>query len=413
MKCRVLVKDLCKTFPKYKEAGNKHTLRYWLTKKMFRSAPEERVQVLSGVNFSLTDGEVLGIIGRNGAGKSTLLNLVGGVGLPDSGVLEIDGRLGALLELGAGIQPSLSGRESVILGGIIAGMTRSQVVARMDEIVSFAELEGYINNPLRTYSTGMQMRLAFSTIVHSDPAILLVDEVLSVGDIAFQQKCLAKIRALQEAGCAFLLATHDLSQVEDICHRVMWIDEGRVVDMGTPIEIIQAYRAKMANETRRRTPPPEVEATVADEHVLVLQKNRLGSQEIQIKKVDILDMSGRSISEIVTGHSMQVRIHYETNVPVTTAIFGVSISDKEGHTCLEVSTAAENDLPTEMTGAAILVLELFHLDMRKGQYFVNVGVYENNWSYAYDYHWHVYPIQVLPTSSYVDHRTSPHRWKFL
>ena len=183
---RVMVDSLCKTFPRYKGEDHKRTLRRWITHKALRSAAQERVQVFSDVSFELAAGEVLGVIGRNGAGKTTLLNLIGGVGQPDAGSIEVRGRLGALLELGAGSHPTLSGRDNIIIGGVIAGMKRRQVLERIDDIIQFAELEEYIDSPLRTHSTGMQMRLAFATIVHAVPEILLVDEVLSVGDIAFQ-----------------------------------------------------------------------------------------------------------------------------------------------------------------------------------------------------------------------------------
>lgn len=413
MTYQVLVNGLCKTFPRYRGGNYKRTLHRWLTQKSLRSAAEERVQVLSDISFELAAGEVLGVIGRNGAGKSTLLNLVGGVGQPDAGSVEVLGRLGALLELGAGSHPTLSGRDNAIIGGIIEGMPRRQVLERLDDIVRFAELEEYIDNPLRTYSSGMQMRLAFSTIVHTDPEILLVDEVLSVGDIAFQQKCLAKIRSLREEGCAILLATHDLSQAAEICHRTMWIDEGRLIGIGNPVEIIEEYRDQMSSETRRLTPAPTQENdTVEDERALVLQKNRLGTQKIQISEVDIQDTAGLTVSKIVTGHPIKVIIRYEVGIPVREAIFSVSVSDEDGSVCLEVSTPAVKVLSTELTDTTTAVLDIFRLDMREGKYFVDVGIYERDWRYAYDYHWHVYPIQVLPAPINPGHRATPHRWSF-
>jgi len=410
---RVSVKGLCKTFPRYRGGDHIRTLRRWLTQKKLRSAAKERVPVFADISFELAAGEVLGVIGRNGAGKTTLLNLVGGVGEPDDGSIDVRGRLGALLELGAGSHPTLSGRDNAIIGGIIAGMKRRQVLERIDDIVRFAELEEHIDNPLRTYSSGMQMRLAFATIVYADPEILLVDEVLSVGDIAFQQKCLAKIRSLRDEGCAILLATHDMSQVLEICHRAMWIDDGRMMGMGNPVEIIEKYREQMSIETRRLTPPPTQENnTVDDESPLVLQKNRLGTQEIQISEVDIQDTTGLTLSKIVTGHPVKVVISYEVAVPVEEAIFSISVSDEDGRVCLELSTPPQKVLSMKSSGTATVVLDIFQLDMREGKYFVDVGIYERDWRYAYDYHWHVYPIQVLPASMNPDHRGAPHRWRF-
>ncbi len=201
----------------------------------------DRFWALKDVSFTVQPGRTVGIVGANGSGKSTLLRLIGGVGRPDAGSIEVRGRLGALLDLAAGFHPDLSGRENAVLAGILNGLTRKQVLERMEEIVAFAEIEEAIESPVRTYSTGMQMRLAFSVAVHTEPSILLIDEVLAVGDISFQQKCLARIQRFREAGCAILLVSHVGSKIEEMCDDAVWLDHGVLKAQGPARDVVRQY----------------------------------------------------------------------------------------------------------------------------------------------------------------------------
>jgi lipopolysaccharide transport system ATP-binding protein len=406
----IRVDHLYKSFPRYRAGGRPRSLREWLAGGARRLEEDGRIEALSDICFELQSGDVLGIIGRNGAGKSTLLTLVGGVGKLDSGGIESTGRIGALLELGAGGHPDLTGRDNVYVTGIIAGLSKKQVLDKMDDIIAFAELEDFIDSPLRTYSTGMQMRLAFSVIVHADPEILLVDEVLSVGDIAFQQKCIARIRKLRDNGCIVLLATHDLPQVVEICDQALWLEKGRQMLLGEPGEVVQAFRDQSSVETRSRTPAPEPDSIAGMQSALVLQNNRLGSQEVQIDAVQIQDLDGNEISDIIAGQPLKIVLHYEATEPVEGGIFGASISSEEGPVCLEVSTPGIDDGHRTLLGKGTIALELFEVDLRPGSYFVDVGIYEREWQYAYDYHWHVYPLEIRRAESHKGHRTVPHRW---
>ena len=411
MTSAIRVDSLCKSFPRYRTGGRPRSLREWLAGGARRLEDAGRIVALSDINFELTAGDVLGVIGRNGAGKSTLLTLVGGVGLPDTGTVERSGRIGALLELGAGGHPDLTGRDNVLISGVIAGLSKKQVLGKMTDIVRFAELEAFIDSPLRTYSTGMQMRLAFSVIVHADPEILLVDEVLSVGDIAFQQKCLARIRYLRDNGCIVVLATHDLQQAVEICDRVLWLDEGRQRSLGAPFQVVDGFRNQASVETAARTPIPDPDdIAVGMQSKLVLRDNRLGSQEVRITGVCISDLEGNDAKAVAAGQPAKVVLEYEAKEPVDGAIFGVSISTEDGRVCLEVSTAHASAEQHALEGKGAVVLELFQLDLRPGDYFVDVGIYEREWRYAYDYHWHVYPIKINPTETKMGHRSVPHRW---
>jgi lipopolysaccharide transport system ATP-binding protein len=206
----------------------------------------ETFWALREVSFSIEAGRMVGVVGHNGAGKSTLLRLVGGVGRPDAGQIAVRGRLGALLELGAGFHPELTGRENAVISGVISGLTKAEVRAQFDEIVGFAELEDFIDSPLRTYSSGMIMRLAFAVAAHIEPEVLLIDEVLAVGDLAFQAKCLERIRAFRARGCTILLVSHNTAQVAALCDEALWLRGGCLAAHGPAAEVVAAYTAEMA-----------------------------------------------------------------------------------------------------------------------------------------------------------------------
>ncbi|MCU0507976.1 MAG: ABC transporter ATP-binding protein [Anaerolineae bacterium] len=205
--------------------------------------PKETILALSEISFDVPCGAMAGIVGANGAGKSTLLRLVGGVGRPDSGSIRTDGRLGAMIDLGVGFHPDLTGRENVRTNGVIGGLTRREINARLDDIVDFAGLRDFIDSPLRTYSSGMWMRLAFAVATAVRPDILLVDEVLAVGDAAFQEKCLARIRDFKARGSSILLVTHQIGLVERLCDLALWLDAGRLVELGPAPQVAQSYLA--------------------------------------------------------------------------------------------------------------------------------------------------------------------------
>lgn len=196
---------------------------------------------LSDVSFSVDAGRMVGIMGFNGAGKSTLLRLVAGVGIPDKGRVAINGRLGTILDLGVGINPELTGRENIYVSGVCSGLTRAEVKERFDSIVEFSELGEFLDYPLRTYSSGMRVRLSFSVAVHIEPEVLLIDEVLAVGDLAFQMKCLDRMRTFKKNGCTGLIVSHAPQTVLDMCDDAIWLDRGRVVAYGPAREVVMQY----------------------------------------------------------------------------------------------------------------------------------------------------------------------------
>ncbi|HEY1334021.1 MAG TPA: ABC transporter ATP-binding protein, partial [Myxococcaceae bacterium] len=224
----------------------KSELVRWLKRQKRPEAPSSVIPALRDVSLSVPRGKTFGLVGRNGSGKSTLLKLVTGIYAPTNGKVEVHGRISALLELGAGFHPDFSGRENIFVNGIILGMSRREIRSRLDEIVDFSELGEFIDEPVRTYSSGMYARLAFAVATHVDPEILLIDEILSVGDEHFGRKSTAKMEEFRKAGKTILLVTHDLNTLQRRCDQAAWLDAGVLKASGSPVEVVAAYRRAVA-----------------------------------------------------------------------------------------------------------------------------------------------------------------------
>lgn len=235
------VKDVWKKFKLYHEKiySLKERVLFWGSNKA------EDFWALKGVNLIIPKGSTIGLLGRNGSGKSTLLKIISRILYPTRGEVKINGRVSTLLELGAGFHPDFTGRENIFLNASILGMSRKEIKERLDDIIAFAELGDFIDNPVRNYSSGMYTRLGFSIAVHVDPEILLIDEVLAVGDIAFQEKCLAKIRELQKKGTTIIFVSHSPKQVEDLCDTALWLDRGEVRMQGIAKDVARSYEEFM------------------------------------------------------------------------------------------------------------------------------------------------------------------------
>ena len=240
MSIAIEVHDLNKQFRRY------HINRPWTLQEAIQRGLKgvRRTQyfwAIQKVSFTVLPGRVVGVIGPNGAGKSTLLRLIGGVGRPDRGTIKVHGRIGALLDLGAGFHPELTGRENVWINALIGGLTRQEMLQKFDSIVAFSELDEFIDYPLHTYSTGMQMRLAFAIAVHVDPEVLLIDEVLSVGDLSFQRKSLERISQFKAKGCTIVLVSHETSVIHDLCDEALYLRAGRLIAHGPADRVVAQY----------------------------------------------------------------------------------------------------------------------------------------------------------------------------
>jgi lipopolysaccharide transport system ATP-binding protein len=405
----IIVQGLAKQFRRY-HADRPRTLKEVLTHGFHGLKPVERFWALREVSFRVDSGQMLGVIGSNGAGKSTLLRLIGGVGRPDQGSVQVNGRIGALLDLGVGFHPELSGRENVFIGGVVAGLTRREVAQRFESIIAFAELQPFIESPLRTYSTGMQMRLAFAIAVHTSPDVLLIDEVLAVGDVSFQRKCLDRIAQFKAAGCAIILISHETTLIQELCDQALWLRGGRIVAHGSPDMVVEQYLDDQGAETRRRTPAqgPTLRTRMGAE--LRVNENRFGSLEMGITDVCFFDRKGRAITGLHHGEALQIDIEYVAPQPIRAPIFGVTISREDGLICCDTSTASAGLLLPTAQGQGRISLMIERLDLEGGQYYADVGIYEAEWTYAYDYHWHVYPLFIQAPTGHQGILHPPYRW---
>jgi len=314
------------------------------------------------------------------------------VGRPDEGTVRVTGRIGALLDLGASFHPDLTGRENVFISAIAAGLTRREVDRRFDAIVEFAEVPTFIDNPLRTYSSGMQMRLAFSTAIHTYPDVLLIDEFLSVGDLRFQSKCLDRIATLKANGCAIVLISQNAKQIQQFCDQALWLKHGRIVAQGEPDLVAGEYAAHMEDST-------------------LAQPTRACSGEIEIKRVRVLDRHHQPTAQISSGDPLTVEIEYFVHQPPSNPIFSVSLSYEDGRIYLNAHTANARVSPSLAPGRGRISLHLERLDLTSGQYHVNIGIYTSDWSGTHDYHWNRYPLQIGWSPIAGSMLCPPHSWE--
>ena len=353
------VHDIKKSFRVYLDKGR--TLKE-LVLFSKRRKYEER-QVLQGISFEVKKGEALGLIGHNGCGKSTTLKLLTRIMYPDSGTIEMRGRVSSLIELGAGFHPYMSGRQNIYTNASIFGLTRKEIDARVDNIIEFSELEAFIDNPVRTYSSGMYMRLAFAVAINVDADILLVDEILAVGDANFQAKCFNKLREIKANGTTIVIVSHSLGQIEEICERSIWIHEGKIQKEGNPREVHPAYLEYMGQKR------PEA----ASEKVKS-EGERPGDGRVRIKTVEvILGKEGES-NVFRTGEPVTLGIAYNVIERVEEAFIGLEVYNGNGVKCYSTDTRTEkmDYIRLEKDGEIHLILE--NLELLNGKYTMDFSI---------------------------------------
>jgi len=408
MTAAIAVRGLGKRFNRH-TGERAHTLKEVLLSGRL-GARAETFWGLRDVTFDVAKGRTVGVVGRNGAGKSTLLRMIGGVGKPDEGTLETQGRIGALLDLGAGFTPDLTGRENVFIVGVIAGMTVRELNRRFDEIVAFAELEKFIDEPIRVYSTGMRMRLAFAVASFINPDILLLDEVLAVGDAPFQRKCLARIGQFKAAGCTIFLVSHDAASVRALCDEAIYLRDGRLVAHGPTDAVMDQYETPSAiSDTRlSHVEVPDVQLAGGS---LKLGVNRTGTQEVQIEKVSLLNLQGRPTRTVPSGSGLIVEIRFRArngDTPFVIASVGINLPD--GTPCFDTNTSLAEVRLRSGPEPATVRLAIDRLDLSGGEYFVDVGLYHPDWERSFDHHAQAYPLTVIGVTSGKGTLYPPFRW---
>lgn len=363
---------------------------------------------LKDVSFTVPRGETWGVIGRNGSGKSTLLKLIAGIYKPDGGTLKIDGRVSALIELGAGFHPEFSGRENVFVNASILGLSKKRIQERFDEIVDFAELWDFIDAPVRTYSSGMFMRLGFAVAVHADPDILLVDEVLAVGDEAFGHKCQARLESFKKEGKTILMVTHSLSEIRKWCDGAVWIDEGRVRMIGKPNRVVDEYLTVVA-ERENETALLAGETREAREGQATQSLTRWGDRRVEINRVRLLGPDGMARKVFAHGQPMSVEMEYTALDTVAEPVFGVAIHKKDGGICYGTNTHIEDIKIQSVHGSGNVAFQIGRVDLVDGSYTLSVAVHAKD-SHPYDYHDQMYDFDIRSKIKEEGVFRPPHKW---
>jgi len=358
----------------------------------------EGVVALDDVSFRIPPGESLGVVGANGSGKSTLLKLLAGIVRPTRGSVVVRGRLAALLELGAGFHPEISGRENIEITGLLLGLTKKDIAARFEQIVRFAGVAEFLDAPLKTYSSGMAVRLGFAIAAHSDPDVLLVDEVLAVGDEAFAHRALEKFSEFERAGKTLVFVSHDLALVAARCRRAIWLDHGRLAADGNADEVVARYRERVAAEEGER-------------RLATAGGGRVGSGVASIELVRLLDREGRPAGRFRSGEAATFEMVARAAEPLEDFVFGIQIATVSGAVVLGTNTALEGFRADRFAGDARVVLEIPALDLAPGLYTLDAAVHAQDGA-PYDYRRDVLRFEVTADRPGTGVWSPPRRWSF-
>ncbi len=412
--------------------------------------PSETFAAVRDVSLQVRSGCTYGVVGRNGSGKSTMLKLVAGITKPTQGRVCVNGRISALIELGAGFHPEISGRENVFINGIMLGLTKREITRRFDEIVEFAGLEDFIDAPVKTYSSGMYVRLGFAVAIHVDPDVLLVDEVLAVGDEAFSHKCLAKFAEVRRRGKTILLVTHSLSLVERFCDEAVWLDAGRARSTGDPRRVVADYITDVARSEEHElaagdaraqeivasaesaAPPPAAPASIeqpqavepasapgagadagrdddAPKDMFQATEGRWGSRDVEITTVTLVGQDGQPAHIFESGERFEVRLTFRAAKRVSDFVFGFGLFTAEAVLIYGTNTGLEELGGEEITGEGEVRIVIDRLDLVEGSYKLDVAVHRPD-GYPYDYHRLLYSFRVKSRTKDVGIYRPAHTW---
>lgn len=414
------VKDLTKKYKVYYDKGSQLKERI-----LFRSRNryEERC-VLNGISFKVNRGEAVALIGHNGCGKSTTLKLLSKIIYPNSGRVVMHGRVASLIELGAGFHPDMSGRENIYINAAIFGLTKKEIDARVDKIVEFSELEEFIDNPVRTYSSGMYMRLAFSVAINVDADILLVDEILAVGDVAFQAKCFNRLREIKANGTTIIIVSHSLAQIEQICDRSIWIHEGVIKEDGLPRVVDPHYLEFMSEkagekETQKQQEidiqglqeqnVEELEEEVSEEVLEEEDKKRWGSGEATMKKVVVVDADGVEKNEFSNRESFSICIEYKTEKEISDAVIGIAIYRDDQTYIYGTNTLIDYSEPVTLRKEGTICLKFDGLPLNAGKYTMDFAFHKPD-GFNYDFWREACGVTIKNKRSEVGIVSVPHEW---
>lgn len=444
------VKDVTKSFKVFVDRGGTLKERALFSKRR----KYNKRQVLKGISFEVKKGEAIGLIGHNGCGKSTTLKLLTRIIYPDSGSIEIKGRVSSLIELGAGFHPDLSGRENIYINASIFGLSRKEIDSRLEDIIAFSELEEFIDNPVRTYSSGMYMRLAFSVAINVDAEVLLIDEILAVGDANFQAKCFNRLREIKAKGTTIVIVSHSLGQIEQICERSIWIHEGYIREEGSPREIHPIYldfmgqrRQEIAEKEAERvaaknqveeaseesvqeeTIPEEAACESAPEEAVSCEpapeetvqeeaasrepeRKRWGNGKARITQIDLLDKEGKKKTVFETGADITVKLQYKILEKVEDAVIGIGIFRSDGVHCYGTNTRLDKMPYFDLTKSGEIELHLKNIMLMPGIYTLDFAI-ESELGIPVDYFREAVRIEIYSTKEDVGLVRVQHDWKIM
>jgi lipopolysaccharide transport system ATP-binding protein len=347
----------------------------------------EEFWALRDVSFAVEQGQSLGLVGHNGAGKSTALKLMTRILEPTSGQVSMNGRVAALLELGSGFHPDLSGRENVFLNGSLLGFSRREMQSKLAEIVDFSEIGDFIDMEVKHYSSGMYTRLAFAVATAVDPDILITDEVLAVGDESFQRKCMDRIYRFRQAGKTIIFVSHALETVRTLCDHAVWLDHGQPRLAGPAGEVIDAYLADVNRREQERIAQQLGVPITGSEH-------RYGTREIEIVRVELLGADGQQHTVFQTHGPLTVRMHYIAHKPTSRPVFGVALHHESGFWINGPNTRFDDiDIPA-VAGAGYMDYHISSLPLLTGRYLISVAVVDSTMLHTYDHHDRLYRLVV-------------------
>ncbi len=362
-----------------------HDLFFRLKKEglFFRNDASKVYWALKDISFEIAPGDTVGLIGHNGAGKSTLLKLISQVILPTRGIVTLNGRISALLELGTGFHPDLTGRENIYLNGSILGYSHKEIGRKLNDIIEFADIGKFIDYPLKYYSSGMQVRLGFAIAIHSEPDILLIDEVLAVGDFAFQRKCIERIEALKQKDVTILLVSHDLGAIQQTCNKTILMQNGEIRAFGETQKVIRLYQA--GDDIDNATSLPRYTTRAG--------KN-WGSGEIKIKSVQLLYPDGTPAYTAVSGQPLTLRISYQANQRIENPVFGFEIYHPDGLKLLEDNTRLNGFKFEAIEDKGVIDCLIDPLPLLPNKYELSAYVYSWDLLSPYDHQYRIYTLHV-------------------
>jgi ABC-type polysaccharide/polyol phosphate transport system ATPase subunit len=353
---------------------------------------------LRGVSFGVGKGQVLGIIGPNGAGKSTILKLLSSITKPTSGTIRIRGRVSALIEVGAGFHPELSGRENIFLNGCILGMGRKEIQQKFDEIVDFSGLEGFMETPVKRYSSGMYVRLGFAVAAHMDPQVLLIDEVLAVGDFTFQGRCMRKMAQIAKSGATLIFVSHNLSNVKLICKEALCLIEGTVVSRGDPETVVAAYRSHKFSS--REGQPISLDAS-----------QKTGDGSVEIESVELLGDNGMPVESLRTGDELTVRVSYFAKARIPQPQFSVSLRDDRGMLLAGFVSGKDGFQVEQISGRGVAEVRIPRLSLMPGTLELSVAILDSSCLHHYVWHDRCYRLDIVSGVPGRGLLYLPHEWR--